>query len=55
MNNEEPTLRDYFAAAAMQGILANTNTPPNVPYYVAEDAYKLADAMMQLREETRND
>lgn len=44
------TLRDFFAGLAMQGILANPNTMQNTPYYVAEDAYKAADAMLDLRE-----
>ena len=44
------TLRDFFAGLAMQGILANPNTMQNTPYYVAEDAYKVAAAMLDLRE-----
>lgn len=45
-------LRDYFAAAALQGILAgHENANPN-PWELARDAYKIADAMLQVREET---
>lgn len=55
MNSQDADLRDIFAALAMQGILSNPNTPPNVPYYVAEDAYKIADAMLAIREDQRND
>lgn len=49
------TLRDYFAAKAMQGQLAN---PDCVPLYelndsgfvnLAKDAYKMADAMLEAR------
>ena len=43
------TLRDYYAAAALTGILSNPNTPANTPFYVAEDAYRLADAMLEMR------
>lgn len=43
------TLRDYFAAAAFQGLLINGHHK-NVRYsYIAEDAYKLADAMIEAR------
>jgi hypothetical protein len=55
------TLRDYFAAKAMQSIYAAnvdwepTGTPMDeeslqVLTDVAQDAYKLADAMMKARE-----
>lgn len=58
MSNREPDfqdadLRDIFALFAMQGILANPNTPPNTPYYVAEDAYRLADVMLSMRAESK--
>jgi hypothetical protein len=44
------TLRDYFAAKAMQGFLATVKVdcPDNL---IAEDAYNLADAMLKAREE----
>ena len=41
------TLRDYFAAKAMQAIMAN---PHWTPEGIAEAAYKQADAMMKARE-----
>ena len=46
------TLRDYFAAKAMQGILVATVTPITVwsQNDVAETAYKMADAMLKARE-----
>ena len=56
--NPGMTLRDYFAAKAMQGMFANPEDIHN-PYqetydeYVAEIArcaYKQADAMMKARE-----
>ena len=44
----ELTLRDYFAAKALQGMLADStfNGPPED---VAELAYKMADAMLAER------
>ena len=43
-------LRDYFAAAAMQGILAGhqDGAHPNI-YSLARDAYRVADAMLEER------
>lgn len=47
------TLRDYFAAKAMQGLIASPRGPvdgkdPTAAYY-AITAYKVADAMMEAR------
>ena len=44
------TLRDYFAAKAMQGILADPNTPEIMD--IAGAAYEAADAMLRARENT---
>jgi hypothetical protein len=44
------TLRDYFAAKAMQGILSDPRNDDVRPSYVSEWAYKIADAMMKARE-----
>ena len=41
------TLRDYFAAQAVIGLLHQSQ--PNV-YDLARDAYKLADVMLEERE-----
>jgi len=43
-------LRDYFAAAAMQGILAGhqDGAHPNI-YSLARDSYRVADAMLEER------
>ena len=48
--NQGMTLRDYFAAKAMQGVLAGyvTGLPPSE--MTAEAAYKYADAMLKARE-----
>ena len=59
--NQGMTLRDYFAAKAMQSIYAAnvdwepTGTPMDeeslqVLADVAQDAYKMADAMLKARE-----
>ena len=46
------SLRDYFAATAMQGILAGTISPESVWSQddVAETAYNMADCMLKARE-----
>jgi hypothetical protein len=47
------TLRDYFAAAALQGILAGPCSRDGVPVSewsdVPHQAYRLADAMLKAR------
>ena len=43
------TLRDYFAAKAMQGLLASDVYAPKDKF--AENAYAMADAMMKARNE----
>jgi hypothetical protein len=42
------TLRDYFAAMAMQGVCARVNWEPKA---TAETAYRMADAMLEARGE----
>lgn len=42
------TLRDEIAIAALQGILADKGSEREAKY-VAEDAYKMADAMLKER------
>ena len=44
------TLRDYFAAAALQGLTKNPNNHWGSRAEAAEDFYKLADAMLAERE-----
>jgi hypothetical protein len=43
------TVRDYFAAAALQGKLASSVNCPTRPDEMATWAYRCADAMMQRR------
>ena len=46
------TLRDYFAAKAMQGIFASGNLPNSVTdEKLAATAYEVADAMLKAREQ----
>jgi hypothetical protein len=57
---EGMTLRDYFAAKAMQAILPTYNNvfdddtggddDPTFPELLAKDAYIMADAMLKARE-----
>lgn len=47
------TLRDYLAAKAIQGFCANVNTQPTTQNHfdnLAEDAWRMADAMLKARE-----
>ena len=41
------SLRDYFAAKAMQGLVANNNTNP---FEISKAAYVVADAMLEARQ-----
>ena len=49
------TLRDYFAAKAMQGMLANPKLQEQIlkagQSWIEESAYKVADAMIEARKE----
>ena len=45
------SLRDYFAAKAMQAIISGPEeTMPDNPETIAADAYAMADAMLAERE-----
>jgi hypothetical protein len=44
------TLRDYFAAKAMLGMLTDPSWQRCTCKTVAEEAYKMADAMLKARE-----
>jgi len=46
---EGMTLRDYFAAKAIQGLLLDDNGDFSDPKWLAERAYVFADAMMKAR------
>ena len=46
------TLRDYFAAKAMQGFMANKSNPMHYqPEEDAQWAYMIADALLKARKE----
>jgi len=44
------TLRDYFAAKAMQGFIADGAAPEVSKTTIAAMAYAMADAMLEARE-----
>jgi len=46
---EGMTLRDYFAASALQGMYANPHHHFNTHYMDAQEAYAMADAMISVR------
>ena len=48
VNPEQPTLRDYFAAAALTGFVAEG---AYVPDGTAKAAYEMADAMLEARKQ----
>ena len=43
------TLRDYFAAKAMQAFLSKDSALTCPDHLIAQDAYNVADAMMEAR------
>lgn len=42
------TLRDYFAAKALQGLLSDSSIQSSMPEFAAT-AYQVADAMLEAR------
>lgn len=44
------TLRDYFAAKAMQAMLASPGLTTDDQHKISSDAYLVADAMLKARE-----
>jgi hypothetical protein len=51
-DEEGMTLRDYFAARAMEALITCSRNHGDIPYALcAADAYRYADAMMEEREE----
>ena len=49
------TLRDYFAAKAMQCMYANGSFPTGIMLDTAKEAYEMADAMMKARKEVSHE
>ena len=43
-------LRDYFAAAALQGMMAEYDPEDELENHIAKWSYKAADAMLKARE-----
>ena len=50
LSKDELTLRDYFAAKAIQGICASGPSSQWSNQMLAREAYQLADAMLAQRE-----
>jgi hypothetical protein len=56
MTQQGVSMRDYFAAAALQGLLGNaefhvdTDVESEIPIAIANHAYQAADAMLKARE-----
>lgn len=44
------TLRDYFAAKALQGLLSNRNAEAAIDEFAVK-SYRMADAMLKAREQ----
>jgi hypothetical protein len=42
------SMRDYFAAKAMQGMMVDTEIPNCT--HIAKESYRMADAMLEARE-----
>ena len=50
------TLRDYFAAAALAGILAAAKSKRTWSWrQIAEEAYECADTLLDVRDESEED
>jgi hypothetical protein len=43
------TLRDYFAAKAMQAVIMSGAVPTGIMIDTAKEAYQMADAMLEAR------
>lgn len=49
-HTEGMTLRDYFAAKALQGLLSNRNAEAAIDEFAVK-SYRMADAMLKAREQ----
>lgn len=47
------TLRDYFAAQALAGMLSEGRSNSNAKDWMPEEAYEIADAMLDAREASK--
>lgn len=52
MKQDLRVLREYFASCARQGLLAGGRAPTN-PQELSQEAYRIADAMIEARENPR--
>jgi hypothetical protein len=44
------SMRDYFAASALQGMMAEYDPEDELEHHISKWAYKAADAMLRARE-----
>lgn len=49
-HNDGMTIRDVFAAAALQGMMAEYDPEDELEHHIAKWSYKAADAMLKARE-----
>ena len=49
-HNDGMTLRDYFAAAALQGMMAEYDPEDELEHHIAKWSYEAAAAMLKARE-----
>ena len=50
INHHGISIRDYFAAAALQGLMAEYDPEDELEQHIAKWSYKAADAMIKARE-----
>jgi len=50
LGSDGMTLRDYFAAKTLQGLLSNRNAEAAIDEFAAK-SYRMADAMLKAREQ----
>jgi hypothetical protein len=49
LHSKGMTMRDYFAAAALQGMMAQFDPENELEHHIAKWSYKAADAMLKAR------
>ena len=50
INHNGISIRDYFAAAALQGLMAQYDPEDELEHHIAKWSYEAADAMLKARE-----
>ena len=49
LHSKGMTMRDYFAAAALQGLMAKMEPENQLEHHIAKWSYEAADAMLKAR------